>query len=187
MKLKLLLLTLLLAAQSCIPLRTAPSIADYKVSKGKKFKRELSKRQMFIFENPKKDGHFYDYVNTKFQLNHKDVYDDIPFSFEGESYFFAWYEVEIPDKSVNIAPALINEVMNRALDPDDEDEDSDYLNEPDVFRKGNWYLALEVYSDTENDCLHKDALSREDVLKYLRALKKEYLSTHNYHEIVFKN
>ncbi len=51
----------------------------------------------------------------------------------------------------------------------------------------NWYIAIEVYSDFEKDCLLMDSLSREAVLEYLRILKKEYLSTHNYNEVVFKN
>ncbi len=73
--------------QSCIPLRIAPTIEDYKLTRGKKFKRSLSKRQMFIFEDPKEAGHFYDYVNTKFDLNHEDVYDDVPFKIDSSTFF----------------------------------------------------------------------------------------------------
>ena len=66
---KILLLSLsLFMLQSCIPLIIAPKIDTYKVSKGKKFKRGLPKRQMFSFEDSKQAGHFYNYVNTKFQL-----------------------------------------------------------------------------------------------------------------------
>ncbi len=170
--------------QSCIPLRIAPKIEDYKITPGKKFKRSLSKRQMFIFENPKDEHHFYNYVNTKFQLGDQNVYDDIPFEIEGEQYFFAWYEVEIADKSINLAPILFNATMSRLLDSDNDDG---FIDAEEVIRSGNWYLALEVYSDVEKDCLKEDTLSREVVLKYLRALKNEYLSTHNYNEVVFKN
>ena len=52
-------------------------------------------------------------------------------------------------------------------------------------RIGQWYIAIEVYSDTEYDCLMEKSLSREAVLKYLRGLKREYLTTHNYNETVF--
>lgn len=172
--------------QSCIPIRIAPKIEDYKIARGKKFKRSLSKRQMFIFENPKDENHFYDYVNTKFQLEHVKVYDDIPFKVDDERYFFAWYEVEIPDKTLNLAPAVIDVALNGVLG---NDAFEPYLLESvDSFhRKGNWYIAIEVYSDTEKDCLTTQALSREVVLKYLRVLKEEYLTTHNYNEVVFKN
>jgi len=182
----LLLLSVVFIFQSCIPLRIAPQIEDYKVTRGKKFKRSLSKRQMFIFENPKDENHFYEYVNTKFQLEHINVYDDIPFMIENEQYFFAWYEIEIADKSLNLAPALIDVALNGVLG---NDEFEPYLLEStnSFHRKGNWYVAMEVYSNTEKDCLATEVLSREVVLKYLRALKKEYLSTHNYNEVVFKN
>jgi len=168
---------------SCIPVRIAPSISDYNVTKGKKFKRSLSKRQMFIFEDPKEVNQFYNYVNTKYDLQHIDVYDNVPFKINGEQYFFSFYEVEIPDKTINLTP-MITSVMFNALIGDFEDADID---EPTMSRNGNWYLAIEVYSDLEKDCLEINSLSREVVLKYLRALKKEYLSTHNYNEIVFKN
>lgn len=171
--------------QSCIPLRIAPQIEDYKIDRGKKFKRSLSKRQMFIFENPKDENHFYDYVNTKFQLQHNNIYDDIPFIIDGEQYFFAWYEVEIPDKTLNLAPMFVHLFLGAALG--NEDPLEDYDGEGDMVRRDNWYLAIEVYSDTEKDCLSTEALSREVVLKYLRALKQEYLTTHNYNEVVFKN
>ena len=51
----------------------APNIEDYKITKGKDFKRSLPKREMFIFEDPKEAGHFYTYVNTKFNLDEERV------------------------------------------------------------------------------------------------------------------
>jgi len=89
MKQPLLLIFVLFLFQSCIPLRIAPTIDDYKIIKGKKFKRSLSKRQMFIFEDAKEAEQFYSFVNIKFQLDHKNVYDDVPFEINGEQYFFA--------------------------------------------------------------------------------------------------
>jgi len=37
----------ILVFQSCIPLRIAPTIEDYKITEGKKFKRSLPKQEMF--------------------------------------------------------------------------------------------------------------------------------------------
>lgn len=180
MKRSVLLLVVLVAIQSCIPIRIAPSIDDYKVTKGKKFKKSLPKREMFVFEDPKDVDHFYNYVNTKFQLNHDNVYDDVPFKLNEGQYFFSFYEVEIPTKILNLGVIVADVMLDQAgVSPVFDDVHSS--------RKGHWYIAIEVYSDKEKDCLHIDALSREVVLKYLRTLKQEYLITHNYNETVFKN
>ncbi|NJB71479.1 hypothetical protein GGR42_001941 [Saonia flava] len=176
---------LLIFIQSCIPIRIAPNISDYKLTTGKKFKRNLPKRNMFIFEDPKEAGHFYDYVNIKFQLNDEDVYDDVPFVVDGIQYFFAFYETEIQDKSIPILAALMDVALSRATSSDDYEPV--FTPKGGVYRKGNWYIAIEVYSDLEKDCLGENSFSREVVLKYLRSLKDEYLSTHNYNEIVLKN
>lgn len=186
MKRFLLILFTLFLLQSCIPLRVAPTIDNYKITKGKKFKRSLPKRQMFIFEDPKDAEHFYNYVNTKYDLRHANVYDDVPFQIKRDQYFFSFYEVEIKSKAINLFPFMFDVALHAALGNDEfepviTDEDNTLL------RQGNWYIAIEVYSDSEKDCLAENSLSREAVLKYLRALKKEYLSTHNYNEIVFKN
>lgn len=166
--------------QSCIPLRIAPHIDNYKVSKGERFKRSLPKRQMFIFEDTKQAGHFYQYVNTKYELNDEEVYDDVPFEIEGQQYFFSFYEVDIPTKTINIIPIIIDGLLDRGnIDP--------ILEEAHTSRIGSWYLAIEVYNDIEKDCLSETALSREAVLNYLSGLKKEYLTTNNYNELVFKN
>jgi len=180
MKQSLLVFLVLFLFQACIPLRIAPKIDDYKITKGKRFKRSLSKRQMFIFEDAKEAEQFYNFVNISFQLDDTNVYDDVPFETGGQQYFFAWYEVEIPNKTINLLP-IFADIALTAADMDTAWEDS-YGS-----RKGNWYLAIEVYNDLEPDCLAETSLSREAVLKYLRALKKEYLATHNYNETVFKN
>ncbi|MEE9361907.1 MAG: hypothetical protein V3U92_04840 [Cellulophaga sp.] len=165
--------------QSCIPLRIAPKIVDYKITKGKKFKRGLPKRQMFVFEDPKEASAFYNYVNTKFRLEHQNVYDDIPFVINGTQYFFAFYEIEISGKVLNLIPIVLDvALLNADMDPMFEKAHSS--------KRENWYIAIEVYSDMENDCLSKESLSIGLVLNYLRVLKKEYLFTHNYNEILFK-
>ncbi len=171
---------------SCIPLRIAPDIDDYKITKGKSFKKSLPKREMFVFEDPKEADEFYDYVNIKFQLNNENVYDDVPFEINTLTYFFSFYEVEIPDKTINLFPVVLDVFVNAALGNEDvEPIFSDDKN--GVTRNGHWYIAIEAYSDHEKDCLKVGSLSREVVLNYLRALKKEYISTHNYNETVFKN
>ncbi len=135
---------------------------------------------MFVFEDPKDIDHFYNYVDTKFQLNNENVYDDAPFILNNVQYVFSFYEVEIPTKIVNLGVMVADAMLDDAgIGPIFEDSYGS--------RKGHWYIAIEGYSDLEKDCLQDDALSREAVLKYLRTLKQEYLITHNYNEAVFKN
>jgi len=100
MKKNVLILFILIAFQSCIPIRIAPKIKDYQLTKGKRFKKSLPKRQMFVFEDPKEANEFYNYVNTKFKLEHIDVYDNIPFSLANKQFFFSFYEVDIPNKTI---------------------------------------------------------------------------------------
>ena len=76
-------------------------------------------------------------------------------------------------------------MLSKALGNDDSSHTPDESR--DIIRKDNWYIAIEVYTDFEKDCLLENSLSRAAVLKYLRSLKKEYLTTHNYNETVFKN
>ncbi len=137
---------------------------------------------MFVFEDSKGESEFYNYVDIKFHLNNENVCDDVPFEINGQQYFFSFYEVSIPNKAINLFPTLFEAAFNAALNIEGED-----VSQPEEVRRDDFYIAIEVYNDLEKDCLQINSLSREVVLKYLRTLKTEYLSTHNYNEIVFKN
>ncbi|GAB1855274.1 hypothetical protein MHTCC0001_01070 [Flavobacteriaceae bacterium MHTCC 0001] len=173
------LLLLLIVLQSCIPLRIAPKIETDKVVKGKKFKRKLPKDYAFIFEDPKDANEFYNYVNTKYGLNHNDVEWNVPFDIDGNTFYFSFYEVEIPTKTINFLPVLVD----AALDNNDFDP---MFQEHYSSRVGYWYLAITVSDDNFNDCLKPNYQHRAKVLNYLRALKAEYLQTHNYLEVQLK-
>ena len=184
---RILLLTILgCVLHSCIPLRIAPNIKDYKVVDGKKFRKGLPQKTLFVFEDPKNDGDFYNYINTKFQLD--DYYVDIegPFELDGGTFNFSFYEVAIEDKTLNLVPLAVDVFVSAAVG---DDEVGTYVanEENTLARKGNWYIAIEVFSDGTKDCLHETNGSRDVVLTYLRELKKEYLATHNYNELVLKN
>lgn len=166
---------------SCIPIRIAPRIENYKIAKGKKFKRGLPKKTVFVFEDPKEANEFYSYVNTKFALDDYYVDVEVPFLIENRTYYFSFYEVEIPTKTINLIPLVIDGILSKAADMEP------ILEEAHSSRNGNWYIAIEVFSKTDKDFLSEDSVSRELVLPYLQRLKQEYLSTHNYHEVVFKN
>jgi hypothetical protein len=164
---------------SCIPLRIAPNIKSDKVMVAKKFKRKLPKRYAFIFEDPKEANEFYNYVNIKHELNHQDVEWNVPFEVDGELCYFSFYEVEIPDKTLNILPIFIDAALqSNDLEP--------MFEEAYTSRTGNWYLAITVVDDQGNDCLKENYVKREAILNYLKAMRVEYLNTHNYLEALLK-
>ncbi|WP_422858197.1 hypothetical protein ACOKFD_12330 [Flagellimonas sp. S174] len=165
---------------SCIPLRVAPSIKDYKIVKGKKFRRSLPKKTVYVFEDPKEANEFYDYVNIKFDLEDFSVDVDVPFYVNNKKYAFSFYEVEIPDKTINLIPVVADALLSRA----DMDPVFDEIHET---RKGNFYIAMEVYDELGNDILLENSSDKKQVIQYLSNLKNEYLNTHNYNEVVFKN
>ncbi|MEM9077466.1 MAG: hypothetical protein AAGC43_10520 [Bacteroidota bacterium] len=174
----LLLFTILI--YSCIPLRIAPNINDYKITKGKKFKKSLPKKTVYVFEDPKEEEEFYNYINTKFGLKDYFVDVDVPFYIEGEKYSFSFYEVEIPDKTVNLIPLVADALLSRAdMEP--------VFDEVHESRKGNFYIAIEVYDDLGDDMLVEESTSKPKIVQFLSELKNEYLNTHNYNEVVFKN
>ena len=171
---------------SCIPIRIAPKIDDYKIVKGKRFRRGLPKKTVFVFEDPKDADEFYNYVNTKYGLQDYYVDVQVPFEMDGNQYYFSFYEVEIPNKALNLFPFVFDAAFSAAVGNEEvEPILSDDVES--VIRVGSWYIAIEVFSNTEKDCLKEDAISRDKVLTYLRELKNEYLSTQNYNELVFKN
>lgn len=179
MKKTLLLLALFFLTFSCIPIRIAPNIKDDKVMVAKKFKRKLPRNYAFIFEDPKDADAFYNFINTKFDLGHQDVEDNVPLLIDGEVFFLSFHEVEIPTKTINLLPVLIDAKL--------EDSGNDPMFEDNYFsRIGNWYLALEVTNQNTEDCLKPKHPSRAKAIKYLRALQKEYLNTGNYADAYFR-
>lgn len=178
--LKYILIALIPFYSSCIPTRISPTIKDYKITKGKKFKRQLPKRQLFIFEDPKLENEFYNYINIKYSLNDIDVWLDVPFLIKDKEFLFSFYEVEIPTKTVNLLPLAIDGVLyNAEFDP--------VMDNHYETRKGNWYIAIEVYDQNYKDCLTADFEYRKDIIEYLELLKNEYLATSNYNEVTFKD
>ena len=176
---QLLLLLVFFIFYSCIPLRIAPTIKEDKVMVAKKFKRKLPRQHAFIFEDPKDADEFYNYINIKYELNHIDVGWNVPITIEGEKLFLSYYEVEIPSKTINLIPILIDASLNsNGYNPLFEDEE--------FTRIGNWYLVLTVTDSDFNDCLKPSYQYQKEIIKYLRALRIEYLNTHEYIQVLLK-
>jgi hypothetical protein len=164
---------------SCIPLRIAPNIKDNKVMVAKKFKRNLPKHYSFIFNDPKDADEFYNFINMKFDLKHKDVEWNVPFSIDSKEYFLSFHESEIPDKTLNLIPIAIDAKL-------ESNGHNPLLEDAHVSRVGNWYIVLTVFDDEIKDCLKPEYESREKILKYLEDLRQEYLTTHDYIQALWR-
>ena len=177
-QLAILLLTILLT--SCIPYKIAPKFKneDYKVMNAKKFQRKLPRETSFIFKDPKDADEFYNYINTKYSLKHNNVGLNTPILIDNETFYLNYYEVERTDETANVGLLIADTVLEEktGLTAFDENYTS---------RKGHWYIIITVYdNDIKNSLLDKHP-KKAEVLKYLKALKQEYLTTHNYEELLF--
>ncbi|MGB3342726.1 MAG: hypothetical protein WBA61_02325 [Aequorivita sp.] len=93
-----------LSTFSCIPLQIVPNIDGGKVYKGKKFKKQLPKQHVYVFEDPKDANEFYTYINTKYYLDYDIEGGNIPIVINEKNYYITFYEVERSIKTVNLIP-----------------------------------------------------------------------------------
>lgn len=168
---QLAIILVFLIFSSCIPLRIAPNIEDYKIKVAKKFKRKLPKTNAFIFEDPKEADAFYNYINIKYNLNFKNVERNVLFAFDGKIYFLSFYEIEIPTKYLNFLPFLIEASVSTAINGEPS-----FNGEVEIDRIGSWYLALTVSNFNKDDCLDPSYEFRPELINYLQNLKTEYLA-----------
>jgi len=175
-----LLVLSIITITSCIPLRIAPQFKKngYTIKEAKKFNRKLPREAAFIFADPKDANEFFNFINTKFQLNDIDVDYDVPFKINGTLYFLSFYEVEKATKTLNLIPIFIDGVTeNSDLETD--------LYDNYVSRMGSWYIVITILDKNSNNCLKETNAQRNKVLQYLKDLKQEYLTTQNYEELLF--
>lgn len=167
---------LLFFTTSCIPVKIAPRFKNqnYKVIQAKKFKRKLSRETSFIFKDPKQDGDFYTYIETKFGSKNKTFGNEYKINIEDSNYYFSFSETDKEDKTFNIIPVLIDAKLETGA-----------LRNTYTSRKGHWYLLITIYDKDLKNCLVKSYPERQKILNYLIDLKKEYLKTSNYNEVLF--
>lgn len=177
-KIVLVVLSMLLTA--CIPFKIAPKFKnqDYKIMLAKKFQRKMPRETAFIFKDPKNAGEFYKFINKKYRLNDKDVGINVPFKIDGQTLYLSYYEAERTDETVNLPLVLI--------DAKRESNDNDPIFEDNyTTRKGHWYILITIYNDAMENCLKEDHPLNAQTVEYLKALQQEYLTTHNYEELLF--
>ena len=167
---------------SCIPMAIKPNIEDYKITNGAQFKRGLPNQEVFVFEDPKDADEFYAYINVKFNRQHKDVEYNIPVEVDGTIFFMTFYETERSTKTINLLPMVADAAL---LSADLSVGDTFY--EHYKSRSGQWYLIITVNDADLKDALSDSSSHKVEILRFLREMKHEYLTTANYQEIYFKN
>lgn len=174
---KLVFLLVSIIITSCIPVNVAPKFKnkDYKIIQAKKFKRKLPRETSFIFKDPKNDGEFYDYINYKYKLNNRNVGLNTSITIEGDTYYLTYSETDKNDTTLNILPVVIDAKL-----------ESDMLSSVYTSRKGHWYIIITVYDNNLKNCLIDKHPKKDIIVNYLKALKKEYLSTGDYKALYFK-
>ena len=162
---------------SCVPVKIAPKIDDYKVVKGHKFHKQLPKQQTFIFSDPKKSNEFYQFLDAKIGFEQLKMNYYLPITVNNNKYFLSYYEVSRDTKTLNFVPILFDAaIQNEGIDPILEDA---YVSK---IRDGKWYIAITIHNDISSDCLSDDFSNNKEVIYYLKNLKDEYLATSNYRE-----
>ncbi|AFL80856.1 hypothetical protein Aeqsu_1363 [Aequorivita sublithincola DSM 14238] len=173
------LLLLAFCTFSCIPLQIAPNIEGAKIYKGKKFKRQLPKQCVYVFEDPKDANEFYTYINAKYDIDYDIGGANVPISIDNKKYYLTFYEVERNTKTVNLVPIVADAAMDsKGIDPVFENH---YTS-----RSGSWYIALTVTDETFQDNLKESDPAYKNIMKHLDNLRNEYLTTANYMEIYLK-
>ena len=164
----LLPLFVFLMISSCIPFKIAPQIDYDKVMIAKKFKKKLPKKYALIFEDPKQENAFYDFIDRKYQLDYDHAGTEIPIVIDGRILFMSYYETEKATKTINLFPILFDGfLLSKGQEP--------WFEELEYSRNGHWYLALIVTDIKGEDCISPTSPHRKEVLQYLRALRIEYL------------
>ena len=171
----------LLILNSCVPIKIAPQIIDYKVANGKRFQKKLPKQQTFIFNDPKKANEFYQFLNAKIGFDNLKMDYYLPIDINHKKYFLSYYEVTRDTKTLNFIPILFDAAING--NGMDSQLENIYVTKN---RKGIWYIAITIHNDKSSDCLTEEFEKSKEVIFYLKKLKDEYLETSNYTETRMK-
>ncbi|WP_299128825.1 hypothetical protein [uncultured Winogradskyella sp.] len=176
----LIAIALLIVATSCIPYKIAPKFKDkgYKIVRGQKFKRTLPNETSYIFKDPKDANEFYNYLNTKYSLNHTNVGLNTPITIENNKYTLSYYEAERSDEIANIGLVATDLVLK-------EKTGITAFEDNYSSRKGHWYIVITLHDENLNNGLLENHPKYKELVQFLKKLQKEYLNTFNYEELLF--
>ena len=175
----LIMMSLVFVAVSCIPVRIAPKIEGGQIYKPKKFHKQLPQQYAYVFEDPKDANEFFQYINAKFQTNYQDDVGNIPVRINNNEHYLTFYEIERRSTTINLVPIMVDGMLER-------EGYSPVLDEVHESRSGTWYIALTVTDEQLEDNLNPKHSLHEDVIGYVEAMRKEYLTTAEYIEIFLK-
>ena len=179
---KLYYLLLLLFIQSCFPVSIPPNLENGKLMEAKKFKRKLPNQYAYIFTDPKDANEFYYYISAKFPPNQEgDSEENVPARINNTDYYVSFYETEKKSKFVSLMPFVEQAALNK------ENDETLLFDEVVITpREGTWYIALIITDADFNDALSPKHKNRNKVLEYARSLHAEYISTHNYNNLLLQ-
>jgi len=176
---KLLICIFLLLIGSCIPIKKAPEIKDYKIVLAKRFKRDLPRKYAFVFEDEKNADEFYRFLYWKLGRLNTDIEVNLPFKVGEHTYYMSFHERPKRDVTVNLFSLFIDAVLiNQGGEPI---LDGTYASNDEF-----WYILITVSDSELKDCLMPSHPKQQEVVTTLKTLKDEYENTHHYVEAYLK-
>ena len=173
-------ITALFLFQSCVPVQVAPKLKNDKVTKGKKFKKDLPDVHTYIFRDPKDVDEFYNYINIKYECNDEYVDDMVPVIIDDHLYYLSWYETDKSSSTLNLGGMIVDKALeNEGVSP--LFDRTGYTRTSDT-----WYIALHLLDFQRNDVLHPDHEKRDRAIQFFKEMRQEYLSTDNYYQAYLK-
>jgi hypothetical protein len=139
-------------------------------------------KQVLFLKTQKNANEFYTYINVKFNRNTIDAEYNIPIAIGSQTFYMTFFEAERTTKTVNVLPMAADVLLSA-----NNLGSGTTFNNVYTSRKGSWYISIIVLDNEMKDILAQNNKTQQQVVDYLSALKKEYLSTANYQEVYFKN
>lgn len=150
---------LLFLVTSCITVKKAPKIEDYKILDGKQFqKRNFTENTAFIFQNDLKMIDFRSFLADRYQLSSFKRTMRIPVLIDSLPFELFVFTPEIKQQKVNFIGAIISK------DPEDITMDEETFD----------YVGISVSRIDDTDCLSERSIYHNLVRRYLEDLKDEY-------------
>ncbi len=153
-------------------MRVAPSIEDYEIKVAKKFKKKLPEKYAFIFEDPKEENEFYNYIKEKYNIENEYAWNNILVIINDKNYFLSFYETEKSTNYLNLFNAAAEVAVESAVTGEGTSS-----GQAKIDRESTWYWVVTVLDSETKDCLAPSYIHKKDVLNYLLELKYEYLNS----------
>ena len=93
-------------------MKIAPHIKGEKIANAKKFKKDLPNCYGLSFEDTKNTAEFYNFMNTKYDLNHTNVESNIPITIRNKIYYLSFFKRESTTKTVNLIPFAVDAALS---------------------------------------------------------------------------